>query len=146
MMTPRRMAADLERQMNGPHSEEHTVQAAFLVAETVRFLNYATGTHAADGLPWPGTAYDVTGCLKVAAQRLPQCLDQLSNQMKRDLNDGLIATADRQEDTLKEAVTAFDGHLATAALLAGQLAVALSDAQSAITDVNGRGTNRPGVA
>lgn len=146
MMTPRRMAADLERRMNGPHSEEHTAQAAFLIAEAVRFLNYATGSHAADGLPWPGTAYDVTGCLKVAAQRLPQCLDQLSDQVKRDFEGGLIATADRQEETLKEAVAAFDGHLATAALLAGQLTIALADAQSAIADVNGRGPNRPGGA
>lgn len=146
MMTPRRMAADLESRMNGPHSEEHTAQAASLIAEAVRFLNYATGSHAAEGLPWPGTAYDVTGSLKLAVQRLPQCLDQLSDQMKRDLDGGLIATADRQEETLKEAVAAFDGHLVTAALLAGQLVTALADAQSAIADVNGRGPNRPGVA
>lgn len=144
MMTPRRMTGELEDRLNGPHSPDHTAQAAFLAAETVRFLIYATGTHAAAGLPWPSASYEVLGSLKIAADRLPQLLNQLAGQMKRDRDAGLLGHDTRDPGQLAISVAEFERCLADAAVHAGSLAVNLSAAQSAIAAVNGRGPSRPG--
>jgi len=136
------MTGELESRLHGPHSEEHTVQTAFLAAECVRFLNYAAGTADSSGLPYPGTAYDVTGNLQLAAQRLPQLFDLMVARMRADNGDGLLAASDRDPETVTDLVEDFAVALAEADRAAGVLAAALGRAQSALSDVNGRGPGR----
>ena len=49
MMSPSRLAVELDSRLDGPHADEHTAGAANLAAECVRFLNYATGSHSPAG-------------------------------------------------------------------------------------------------
>ena len=57
--TPDQMTTELTARLDGPHTEEDTAAAARLVAEAVRFLNYATAGGA--GLSYLATAYTVAG-------------------------------------------------------------------------------------
>lgn len=57
IMTPDQLADQLTGRLDGPHADEHTTGAARLAAEAVRFLNYATGFHAPEGLTYPATVY-----------------------------------------------------------------------------------------
>jgi hypothetical protein len=61
----------------GPFSHEQTVRAAGMLAELVRYLNYATAD--AQGLPGPGTVYDLLGNLRSAVQMLNQTLGQTAH-------------------------------------------------------------------
>ena len=71
-MAPDLMTGELAARMDGPHADEDTAAAARLASEAVRFLNYATGSHAGAGLTLPGTAYTVAGELALAVSRLGQ--------------------------------------------------------------------------
>ena len=84
-MTPAEMAAALTGRLDGPHSDEDTSAVAELAAEAVRFLNYATGPHAAAGLTYPATAYAVTGSLGRAAALLGQCFGQVTDFLDYEL-------------------------------------------------------------
>lgn len=77
-MTPDQLAAALTARLDGPHTDQDTAGAARLAAETVRYLNHATGPHAGQGLTEPATAYDVTGQLTTAIYGLPQLCGQLA--------------------------------------------------------------------
>jgi hypothetical protein len=143
MITPRQLADELERGLDGPHADEHTAAAADLAAEAVRFLNYATGHHAPEGgLTWPSTVYEVVGRLSQAALGMPQLFTQMSTWLATELADGRIGMDDRSDAT--PAVADARAHLNAAKHAALRLERELSAAQNALSAVNGRGLYRQG--
>lgn len=108
---------------DGPHSDDHTRQAAQALAETVRVLNHAT--RHPDGVTDPATINAVLGDLRDTVARL----DQLLEQLYRRLN-GMYATG-RLNDTgghpareLQVALTALADSRQAARPLASHLTVA----------------------
>jgi hypothetical protein len=140
MMTPKRLAVELDARLNGPHDDDHTSAAADLAAEAVRFLNYATGSHAPAGLTFPSTAYSIAGNLGMAADRMPQLFDQLAFWLAAEDAAGMLAMDDRTPPSA--AVADANSRLADAAALARRLADTLNAVQSALSAVNGNGPNR----
>jgi hypothetical protein len=140
MMTPQRLTRELDARLSGPHAAEHTAGTAGLAAECIRFLNYATGSHADAGIEFPSTVYEITADLKLAAGRMPQLFDQLRYWLGEQLRAGMLGT-----DTghpADPAVSAAWLHLTVAANHASKLAAALDDVQNDLAMVNGRGPNR----
>jgi len=140
MMTPNRLARELDARLNGPHAAEHTAGAASLAAECIRFLNYATGSHADAGVEFPSTVYEITADLKLTAERMPQLFEQLSRWLVAELNAGRLGsdTPNAPNDAVIDAVY----RLARAATLAEHLGTELGEVQNALAFVNGRGPNR----
>ncbi len=144
MMTPARLAAELERRLDGPHADEHTAGAAHLCAEAVRFLNYATGSHSPEGLVYPATAYTAVADLSSATYRMRQLFGQLADWLATEHHAGHLAMDDHGE--VGVIVASARIRLGTAAGLAGQLSRELADLQSAISGLNGRGPAQAGGA
>lgn len=69
---------------------EETRQVAASMAEEVRFLNHATGRHAAEALRWPSDVDSIVTELAVMAQRLPQLLEQLVDRLHEQLHAGFL--------------------------------------------------------
>jgi hypothetical protein len=143
MMTPKRLSGEITRRLDGPHADEHTSWTADLAAETIRYLNYATGSHSPAGLVFPSTVYLLAADLSLAASRMPQLFDQLSRWLADQLAAELLGTDSGAPPA--EAVTAAQAQLLTAAGHASKLAADLSAAQNALAAVNGRGPARPEV-
>jgi hypothetical protein len=128
------LTATLAARLNGPHSDEATAEAAGLVSETTRLLNYATGPHADDGLTEPGTAYRVMADLAEAARRLPQLCGQLGDYLAREFAAGHLAD---DYGRLPYLVTSQARHdLDAAAQHAAALGTALAAAQNAIAGLH----------
>lgn len=85
-MTTENMREQVERMfpVDGPHSPEQTVAAAGALAHLVRYLNYATsrGRGPCQGVPYPGTVYDVIGNLRTLAERMPQLMEQTGERLR----------------------------------------------------------------
>lgn len=124
--TPDLMTAQLIARLDGPHSDEDTAATARLVAEAVRFLNYATA--GGRGLTYPATACTVTGELACAAARLGQLTGQIGRFLASELAARRLGD-DRGSDPADVAGRA-DDFLATAAAAGAALAEALDAAQS----------------
>jgi hypothetical protein len=140
MMTPKRLAGELERRLDGPHADEHTAATADLAAEAIRFLNYATGSHSPEGMIYPATVYLIAADLSSATHRMVQLFDQLANWLERQDAAGLLGTDD---GTPAAAVVADAcGHLAVAAWTAQEMSAHLTALQNGIAGLNGRGPNR----
>lgn len=75
---------------DGPHSPEYTCQVASAVAEAVRVLNHATLNFVGQALEFPADADTVLCSLSIAAQRLPQLLDQLRDWLNGELAAGCL--------------------------------------------------------
>jgi hypothetical protein len=140
MMTPKQLTDEIQRRLDGPHDDEHTHAAADLAAECIRFLNYATGSHAPAGLVYPSTVYLIAADLSSAAHRMVQLFDQLANWLEREAADGMLGTDDGTPAA--DVVAAACGHLAVAAWTAQQMSARLSALQNDINGLNGRGPNR----
>lgn len=140
MMTPRELSDTLEARLDGPHADEHTAATAYLAAEAVRYLNYATGSHSAQGLEWPATAYSVAGGLSSAASRMPQLFEQLGARLSGQDADGLLSTDDG--GPVAEVIAAATLRLEEAARLASRLGYELASLQTVLSGLNGRGPNR----
>jgi hypothetical protein len=70
---------DLDPNPAEGHSGDRTIGLAGAVSDAVRALNYATlAENAADGVPYPATAYDVVGRLQAAAAGMDQLVRQLA--------------------------------------------------------------------
>ena len=141
MMTPRRMTGDLEQRMDGPHSYEHTVHAAGLAAEAVRYLNYATGSHSPAGLVYPATVYSIAADLSAAAWRMQQLFTQLGDWLAAQEAAGLLGTDDGSPVTAT--IAAASVNLASATTAANHLSAYLDALQNSVSGLNGRGPNRP---
>jgi hypothetical protein len=140
MMTPKRLAGELERRLDGPHADEHTSATADLAAEAIRFLNYATGSHSPEGLVYPATVYEVAADLSAAADRMPQLFAQLSRWLSEQSAAGMLGTDNGAP--AETAVLTAQAHLTDAAGHARKLAAALDAVQNDLAMVNGRGPNR----
>jgi len=140
MMTPDRLAVELTRRLDGPHTDEHTAGAANLAAEAVRFLNYATGSHSGAGLRYPATVYMIAADLAAAAHRMPQLCDQLIRWLHAEDAAGHLACDDGTPPGITVALAA--ARLRDAALLAGKLGDDLAALQTIISGLNGRGGTR----
>lgn len=146
MMSPRRLAVEIDSRLDGPHADEYTVGAADLAAEAVRFLNYATGSHAGPngGVTWPSTVYSVAAGLSQMAQRMPQLLTQMSEWLAAELDAGRVGMDDRSDPA--PAIAAARVCLEQAQHAAFLLETELSAVQNALAAVNGRGPARNGGA
>lgn len=138
MMSPSRL--------DGPHADEHTAGAANLAAECVRFLNYATGSHAGPcgGVTWPSTVYSVTAGLSQMAERMPQLFTQMSLWLVTEMLEGRVGMDDRSDPD--SAIARAREHLGRAKYAALRLSQELSAVQNALSAVNGRGPERDGGA
>lgn len=67
--------------LDGPHSDRRTVDAARLIRELVRFLNYATNSPS--GVSGPDTVDLVLGPLREAQIRTEQTFSQLDRSFAR---------------------------------------------------------------
>jgi hypothetical protein len=140
MMTPKRLAVELDRRLDGPHDDEHTAAAADLAAECVRFLNYATGSHAPAGLVYPSTVYLIAADLSSATHRMVQLFGQLADWLAREEAAGMLDTDDGRPAA--DVVGVARIRLADAAAYANTLSDQLSALQNGISGLNGRGPNR----
>jgi hypothetical protein len=121
-------AGQVIARLDGPHCDRDTAAAALLAGEVVRFLNYATGSHAPAGLTLPGTAYTVLGELALAVSRLGQLTAQVTGFLGRELAAGRLGHDHGADPALP--VERARGHLLAAADAAAMLAPALGAAQS----------------
>jgi hypothetical protein len=128
------VADRVEFHRDGPHSDDYTVEVARAVAEGVRVLNYATGSHAGRGLTCPQTVYEVAGCLGAAAAGLGQLLRQLSASLQAQAAAGRLA--DDSGARPEHVVARAGGHLEAARVAAADLAGALSGVQSAVSGLH----------
>jgi hypothetical protein len=65
----------LEAVAGGPHDPDATVAVAWMAAETIRYLNYATRID--EGVQYAAALYTVAGALSLAASRIPQLASQV---------------------------------------------------------------------
>jgi hypothetical protein len=140
MMTLQQLAAESRGRLDGPHADEHTAAAADLAAEAIRFLNYATGSHAPEGLVYPATVYAIAGDLSSAAWRMRQLFGQLGGWLAAEEAAGRLGTDDRSP--VADTVNAARVKLASATAAAGNLSACLDGLQNSISGLNGRGPNR----
>jgi hypothetical protein len=127
-LTPGQMTAGITGRLNRPHSDEDTAGAAALAAEVVRYLNYATGAHAGDGLTEPATAHAVLGDLAMAAARHGQLAWQIAGFLSGELAAGRLGHDEGAD--VAAAVSLARVSLALAADTADALSAALSRAQA----------------
>lgn len=132
-LTPGQLLQLLETAAGGPHDPEATVAAAWLAAETIRYLNYAADTD--EGIQFASTLYSAAGALSLAAGRTPQLIGQMSAWLNAhaDLlvnDDGALIG-----DTLAAVGASGQAAAGAAALLAHHL----SELQSALARTGNRG-------
>jgi hypothetical protein len=121
----------------GPHSPDYTREVASAVAEAVRVLNHATLSHIGESLAYPADADAVTGSLAIAAQRLPQLLDQLRGWLASELTAGrLQVNHGPHADNPAAAVQAASLQLGNASAAASQLYLALRDAATVTSTIS----------
>ena len=140
MMTPKQLTVELEARLDGPHDDEHTTHTADLAAECIRFLNYASGSHAPAGLVYPSTVYSIAGNLASAAHRMVQLFDQLADWLEREDAAGMLGTDDGSPAT--DVVARASIQLDAAVTYANSLSARLAALQNDIAGLNGRGPNR----
>ena len=92
-VTTAHLTASLAGLIHGPYSDASTAGAADLAAETARYLNYAA---AKGGITDPATIAAVTASLAIAAYRLPQLLNTISEWLKAETTAGRIADDHRR--------------------------------------------------
>lgn len=128
-MTPDQITSELTARLPGPHGDGHTAAVARLAAEAARFLNYATGPRAAEGLTEPATVGRIAGDLAALASRLPQLCSQLGDYLARAFAAGQLA--DIYGRLPYHVICQARHDLDTAARLATDLRKALEAAQAA---------------
>jgi hypothetical protein len=114
---------------DGPHSPERTAEVANLIAEGIRFLNYAT-RGVAPGLGDPSDAYTLLSALYTATQRMPQLVTQLTGFLAAQGASGTLA--DDHGLGVATQIAEASYHLGGAHGAAGQLTAALQRAQRSI--------------
>ena len=114
---------------DGPHSPERTAEVADLVAEGIRYLNYAT-LGDAPGLGYPADAYSLLGHLYTATERMPQLFDQMAAFLSNWQASGQLADANGADPNQRTAMAM--ARLADATVRVQQADRALRDAQNAI--------------
>ncbi len=81
-------------QVGGPHSPAKTDAAARLIADAVRYLNYATlPSSNAPGISYAGDVDGVIGSIHAAVDVLRQTFGQLAECLRDDLATGRLRLA-----------------------------------------------------
>ena len=127
--------ADLNLHVDGPHSPERTKEVADLLAECVRFLNYAT--MSGNGLDDPADIYFILGALYTGTQRFPQLSRQLTALLAVQKDSGSLADNEGRDAGSQVAMAGY--HLGEAHARAEDLTTALQSAQQAISGLYVRG-------
>ena len=119
LLTPALLLRRLEAAAGGPYDPDATVAVAWLAAEAVRYLNYASRSD--EGVEFASTLYTVAGALSLAASRIPQLADQVSAWL--DANSGRLRNDDGTpvSDTLAAAGASGQAAAGAATLLARHL-------------------------
>lgn len=130
----------LEAAAGGPHDPDATVAAAWLAAETIRYLNYAT--RADEGVQHASTLYTVAGALSLAAGRIPQLASQALTWLQA--NSGRLANDDGSpiSDMLADAAACLQATDGAARLLA----LHLRELQNALAATSSRDPRPDGEA
>jgi hypothetical protein len=89
------MPSDPERldvtRVDGPHSPERTEAVGRLIADAVRYLNYATmPADGAPGIGYAGDADNLLGSIAAAVGGLQQLLGQIGQCLRDDLATGRL--------------------------------------------------------
>lgn len=126
-LPPALLLRHLEAAAGGPHDRDATIAAAWLAAEAIRYLNYASRSD--EGVEFASTLYAVAGALSLAASRIPQLASQALAWL--NANSGRLRNDDGTpvSDTLAAAGTSSQAAADAATLLArhlGQLQSALA--------------------
>lgn len=119
---------------DGPYDSQRTVKAAAVLAELLRYLNYATMPKG--GVEYPATVYDLIGNLQTAMERLPQLLGQMTDRLhEQATREGTYVNNPRPEDrrwanraNAPETAVAAAAPLAEVARLAAAMRPYLTDA------------------
>jgi hypothetical protein len=131
LLPPALLLHHLEAGAGGPHDPDATIAVAWLAAEAIRYLNYATRSD--EGVEFASTLYTVAGAVSLAASRIPQLASQArawltanSGHLRND--DGApvsdtLAAADASGQAAADAATLLARHL-------GQLQSALAATSS----------------
>jgi hypothetical protein len=119
LLTPALLLRRLEAAAGGPHDPDATVAVAWLAAEAVRYLNYASRSD--EGVEFASTLYTVAGALSLAASRIPQLASQslawlIANSRRLANDDGSPVS-----DTLDAAALSSQAVTDAARLLARHL-------------------------
>jgi hypothetical protein len=101
------------------------LRAARVIAEALRFLNYAS---TRGGITQAATIYTATGELTSAAYRLPQLFGQLGDWLAAEARAGRIA--DDQHRPVRQLVDEIQAAFAEATEHAGHLGMTLAAVQS----------------
>lgn len=134
------MLHHLEAAAGGPYDPDATVAVAWLAAETIRYLNYATRTD--EGVHHASTLYTVAGALSLAAGRIPQLASQALAWL--EANSGRLANDDGSpvSDTLADAAACLQATDDAARLLATHL----RELQNALVATSSRSPRPAGEA
>jgi hypothetical protein len=126
---------EINLHVDGPHSPERTKEIADLLAECVRFLNYAT--MSGNGLTDPADVYYILGALYTGTQRASQLFGQVATILDRQAADGVLA--DNAGGVPAELVADAALHLGDAQQNVDALTNALQNAQQAISGLYAMG-------
>lgn len=122
--------SDLILNPGGPHSPEYARQVAGALAEAVRLLHHATGSHAAEALHEPADVDAVVQELAIMAQRLPQLCHQIVQWLlAQDAASRLEVRHGEHAGEPWQAVAVTQGYLVDAAVAADALGAALDAAR-----------------
>jgi hypothetical protein len=86
-LAPAQLTVSLAGLVHGPYTDRDTADTAGLMAEAVRYLNYAAPR---GGITEPATVATITADLATAAYRLPQLLTALGDWLKAETSAGRI--------------------------------------------------------
>jgi hypothetical protein len=138
LLTPALLLRRLEAAAGGPYDPDATIAAAWLAAEAIRYLNYASRSD--EGVEFASTLYTVAGALSLAASRIPQFASQALAWL--NANSGWLRNDDGQpvSDTL--AATGASGQ--AAADTAMTLTRHLGQLQRALAATSNRNTPAEG--
>jgi hypothetical protein len=121
--------------LHGPYSPARAESAAAVLADMVRYLNYATGQGAAHSLPYAADVYALLGPLVAAVGGLDQTLRQLRQRTTALGTDHTLRHSQHPDDHHAAAsnATAAGQRLAAAQQAAATLRTALDAARSQLT-------------
>lgn len=140
LIPPALLLCHLEAAAGGPHDPDATAAVAWLAAEAVRYLNYASRSD--EGVEFASTLYTVAGALSPAASRIPQFASQALAWL--NANSGRLRNDDGTpvSGTLAAAGASSQAAADTATLLARHL----GQLQSTLAATGNRGVPAEGEA
>jgi hypothetical protein len=115
----------LDLRIDGPFSDDYTIDVVWGIAEAVRVVSHSTLSPS--GLTRPQTVHAASTALHLTAMRLEATLKQLAGFLGDQHHKGRLAVAAAEDTTAAEAVVSAQASLARAGWAAGLLKGALGD-------------------